>query len=566
MQRQGAIMNIHPFAVLLMGSAVWAGDLPTGPLSDDGKMPATIAEVSVRAIDPPDKGFYAKRLDYRGLPIKGAAEVSDAAFHEAWRRIDNLLHKNPVILDYLRRAAPRFTSSGRTRARPTCPNSATRRACRSATTPASRSMSGLAAWAGRQCSCGEENLLQLPGDRYRGRDILSHEFTHTIHRYGLSPNVQQMITETYRSARRKKLWETPTGKPIYGGSNEDEYLAEMVLWYVGGRGDWPRGMPAMKPGPDFLKSYDPEGFKLVDDLFQGRLEVRPVGSRPRQWAVTPGIPGSEPPRSPPRGFFRWPRGEGLWIGSNGEGGGFAAQDRRKRRPEEPLWRRKARKRASGEASLRRRGRKRKAATKVEVKRLRRNESQCLRRHDRRALLAIRRGVFRRPRGTVHPEPTAGSRLPSQAGWSRLRMAGVRHSQLLRQIGEGNTMNPKHPNHRGSRGAIVSRRRFLASTTAAVGVGTLGGPLLLSGVHAASTAANSKLNLAVVGCGGQGRGVMSGPALLRREPGGPVRSGCGADRKGPGRRPAKQAARRPRAPRRTRTIASCSTTPPASTPC
>jgi predicted dehydrogenase len=36
-----------------------------------------------------------------------------------------------------------------------------------------------------------------------------------------------------------------------------------------------------------------------------------------------------------------------------------------------------------------------------------------------------------------------------------------------------------------------------------------GPLILSGAEAGSTAANSKLNLAVVGCGGQGRGVMKG---------------------------------------------------------
>jgi len=121
----------------------------------------------------------------------------------------------------------------------------------------------------------------LPNDRYRGRDILTHEFTHTIHRYGLSPNIQRMISETYKKAREKKLWETPAGRLEYGGTNEDEYLAEMAMWYVGGRGDWPRGMPPMKPGPEFLKSYDPDGYQLVDDLFQGRLDVRPIAPRRR---------------------------------------------------------------------------------------------------------------------------------------------------------------------------------------------------------------------------------------------------------------------------------------------
>jgi len=52
----------------------------------------------------------------------------------------------------------------------------------------------------------------------------------------------------------------------------------------------------------------------------------------------------------------------------------------------------------------------------------------------------------------------------------------------------------------------SRRRFLALSTRAIGAAALGGPVLLRG-SAASCQANEKLNLAVVGCGGQGRGVM-----------------------------------------------------------
>src|SRR5437762_5573649 len=53
---------------------------------------------------------------------------------------------------------------------------------------------------------------------------------------------------------------------------------------------------------------------------------------------------------------------------------------------------------------------------------------------------------------------------------------------------------------------LSRRGFLKVST--LGAAAFGGPLGMRG-HAASTAANSRLNLAVVGCGGQGRGDMSG---------------------------------------------------------
>ncbi len=54
----------------------------------------------------------------------------------------------------------------------------------------------------------------------------------------------------------------------------------------------------------------------------------------------------------------------------------------------------------------------------------------------------------------------------------------------------------------------SRRGFLKVSTAAVAAAAAARPTILRGA-ADSTAANSKLRLALVGCGGQGRGVMRG---------------------------------------------------------
>jgi hypothetical protein len=253
--------------------------LPDVPLADDGKTIATITEVPIKKIEPPEKNFYAKQLDYRGLPIKGAAVVSDAAFYEAWRRVDNLLRHNPVILQNLRRAGSEVHIIGKDQAQTDLPEFRSQKGVPLRENPRITLDERARGMGGRQCSCGEENLLKLPRDRYRGRDILSHEFTHTIHGYGVSANVRELVTKTYRSARDKKLWETPGGTPIYAGSNENEYLAELALWYVGGRGDWPRGMPPMQPGPEFIKKYDPAGYKLVDDLFSGRLDVKPLSGR-----------------------------------------------------------------------------------------------------------------------------------------------------------------------------------------------------------------------------------------------------------------------------------------------
>ena len=255
---------------------------PSGPLPDDGKTASTITEVLIKKIEPPEKDFYAKELDYHGLPIKGAAVVADAAFYEAWRHIDNLLRHNPMILQNLLRAGSEVHIIGKDQGQTDLPEFRRQKGVPLRENPPITLDERARGMGGRDCSCGEENLLKLPGDRYRGRDILSHEFTHTIHGYGVSKNVRELVSKTYESARKKKLWETPSGTPIYAGSNENEYLAELALWYVGGRGDWPQSMPPMQSGPEFIKKYDPEGYNLVDDLFSGRLNVQPVTPRPRR--------------------------------------------------------------------------------------------------------------------------------------------------------------------------------------------------------------------------------------------------------------------------------------------
>src|SRR2546421_10645236 len=71
----------------------------------------------------------------------------------------------------------------------------------------------------------------------------------------------------------------------------------------------------------------------------------------------------------------------------------------------------------------------------------------------------------------------------------------------------------------------SRRAFLKASAAVAGATAIG-PLVLRGA-APSTVANSKLNLAVVGCGGQGRGDMKG--LLAN--GGGLGGRCGSHRGG-----------------------------------
>jgi len=54
----------------------WRGSLPVKP--DRPK---------ITAINPPEDGFYAKQIIYRGIPIKASSVVADDAFYILYDRI-----------------------------------------------------------------------------------------------------------------------------------------------------------------------------------------------------------------------------------------------------------------------------------------------------------------------------------------------------------------------------------------------------------------------------------------------------------------------------------------------
>ena len=120
---------------------------------------------------------------------------------------------------------------------------------------------------GRVCSCGEENLLNLPGDRYPVENILIHEFSHTIHNYGLSsvdPNFDERLKST--TSRR---WLMGSGKETYAASNREEYWAEGVQDYFDCNASSPReGVHNEVNTREELQKYDPRLFALIDEVFR----------------------------------------------------------------------------------------------------------------------------------------------------------------------------------------------------------------------------------------------------------------------------------------------------------
>jgi hypothetical protein len=239
-------------------------------------------------LDPPEKDFFSKRLDYHGIPIKAHQVVSDEAMYEAWNRIAVLLTHQPVVLSNLVAAGAELHIIGRDQVTTDLPEF---RSDKGVKLPEyngltrderTRGMGGLIA------SCGEENLLRLEKDRYRGRDICIHEFAHGIFGSGIPGSVRQKFVDQLKRSIEKGLW---VGSYAASG-NGGEFLSELTMWYFGTHGDM--GMKGAKPenGREGLKKYDPEAFALVDDFYSGRIEITKV--EPRRWRSRVSRPDSKP--------------------------------------------------------------------------------------------------------------------------------------------------------------------------------------------------------------------------------------------------------------------------------
>ncbi|MES2376477.1 MAG: hypothetical protein V4553_07855 [Bacteroidota bacterium] len=117
-------------------------------------------------------------------------------------------------------------------------------------------------------SCGEENLLNLPGGRYAGgSDICTHEFAHNIMFYGLDDSLSKKIDAQYKSAMKKGLW-----PGAYASVNAGEYWAEISMWYFGAHGEFLKGTKLPAAGAAGLKAYDPEGYALLAAIYSGKLK------------------------------------------------------------------------------------------------------------------------------------------------------------------------------------------------------------------------------------------------------------------------------------------------------
>jgi alpha-glucosidase len=244
--------------LLLLASATFGQAPKTG-----GKDASPLTAPKVTAIPDDvikrykvDTTFYSKHLDYKGFSILSSARVSDEALYEARYLIDKLLGEREDILKALIKAGCRFMVMAPTEMTTDVPEQ--RRLKDDPKTNWDKRARGL---GGRLSSCGEENLLNLKGDRYRQENILIHEFNHAIHQHGLravDPTFNGRLRKAYESAMEKGLW-----KGTYVATNPSEYWAEGVQAYF----------DCMRPQfgantREKLQKYDPDLFALADEVYK----------------------------------------------------------------------------------------------------------------------------------------------------------------------------------------------------------------------------------------------------------------------------------------------------------
>jgi len=247
--------------ILAIVGLTWPADTLRGieppiPLVQVGDVPMELRE-RLR-LDP----FYRKHADAEGLPILSSEKVSDEALREAAYLINQMLADRDDVRHALIEGKVRCAVMAPTEMTTDVPEHADLR-------PKDywdRRARGLGATRWRPAvSCGEENLLNLKGDRYPQENILIHEFAHVIHEMGLNvidDEFDGRLLKSYQQAMENGLW-----KETYAATNHKEYWAEGVQSYFDTNAP-PGGVHNDVNTREKLGRYDPDLFRLIDEAFR----------------------------------------------------------------------------------------------------------------------------------------------------------------------------------------------------------------------------------------------------------------------------------------------------------
>jgi dipeptidyl aminopeptidase/acylaminoacyl peptidase len=202
--------------------------------------------------------FYKKYINIHGLPVAASAEVDDQALERTYDLVTHMLAGRPDIQEALAKHGTRLIVISKDQVYTDMPE------YRHHPDPAYQNERVRGTGGFDVTSFGEENLLNLPLDRYDDESIAVHEFCHTIDAAlrHIDSTWQDRLLATYRSAMNKGLW-----KNTYASSNPPEYWAEICQSYYDCNrvNNWNHGAVGTR---EQLKLYDPEGYELVKTTFQ----------------------------------------------------------------------------------------------------------------------------------------------------------------------------------------------------------------------------------------------------------------------------------------------------------
>jgi alpha-glucosidase len=210
-------------------------------------------------------GFYKKCAYFRGLPVIGSEKVRDRAFHVLIETFSKMLARVPDSeFQVLVKAGSHYSIIAATEGQTDLPEYADLR--NDPRTDWNKRARGL---GGFDTSGGEENILEDPGDRYKGESIYIHEFGHTLADYVFAkcdPQFRTDLRNAFRHARAQGLWDH-----TYSATNSAEYWAEGVQMYFD-CARWaipPNGVHNEVCNREALEAYDPPLFALVNREFRG---------------------------------------------------------------------------------------------------------------------------------------------------------------------------------------------------------------------------------------------------------------------------------------------------------
>ena len=215
--------------------------------------------------------FYQKYVDASGIPVISSEKVEDRALFVAREIVQEMLAHRADVFAAMRTRGAYVGIMARDEVTTDIPEHA--HLANDPDTDWDERARGLGGTPESPITtAGEENLLCLVADRYRGENILVHEFAHAIHLIGID-QVESQIHEELRnllaSVLTLGLWHD-----TYAGSNPVEYWAEGVQsWFDANQSPQP-GIHNHVDTRAELKEYDPL-LSTIIERFMGDGSWRP---------------------------------------------------------------------------------------------------------------------------------------------------------------------------------------------------------------------------------------------------------------------------------------------------